>query len=228
MLRLTPLQEGETYHVFNRGAHKQLLFTSAADHDRFQLSLYLANHTEAIVVRDIIGSRKYKEQFFGYPVDKSLVDVLAYSIMPNHFHLVLKQKKTNGITKFMKKICGGYSMYFNIKYGHSGTLFQGPFKSNHVNTDAYFNWIFAYVHLNPVSLVESKWEEQKLINVARSQRFLDGYKYSSYADYYTGDRPERNILAYSDGKDYMEKREDIRLLLSEYGRGRALYSAPIS
>jgi len=223
MLRSTPLVTDEIYHIFNRGAHKQAIFTSVEDYRRFQIGLHLANHSKSVLVRDVLEAQKYREPFSGYPADKSLVNVLAYSLMPNHFHLVLRQKSDEGITRFMKKVGVGYSMYFNIKYGHSGTLLQGPFKSSHVDTDPYHKWLFAYVHLNPVSIAEPEWKEKGIQDTQRAQKFLSGYRWSSYFDYYTSQRPERAILAHEEGIQHIEKQKDIQALLASYGHGRILH-----
>jgi putative transposase len=225
MRRNTPLITAETYHIFNRGAHKQPIFTNGEDYRRFQINLYLANHSKPIVVSEILSREKHREPFSGYPTDKSLVEVLGYSLMPNHFHLILRQKTDGGITRFMKKVGVGYSMYFNLKYEHSGTLLQGPFKSSHISSDPYFKWLFAYVHLNPISIVESEWREKGVKNMSRAQRFLDRYKYSSYFDYYSDERPERAVLAYEEALYYIDKKSDLRDLVSSYGQGRVLYRA---
>lgn len=215
MLRDTPLIAGETYHIFNRGAHKQRIFTKPQDYRRFQLGLHLANHSRPVLVRDVLEAEKYREPFSGFFADKSLVEVLAYSLMPNHFHLVLRQKVEEGITRFMRKVSVGYSMYFNIKYEHSGTLFQGRFKSSHIDSDPYFKWIFSYVHLNPVSTTEPDWKEKGVKNHGRVAEFLREYPYSSYYDYYVRERPERTILAHEEAKDYIDTNEDLIGLISK-------------
>ena len=115
-------------------------------------------------------------------------------------------------------------MYFNLKYKHSGTLFQGPFKSNHIDTDPYHTWIFAYTHLNPVGLVEPEWDERAIADIASTQHFLSNYRYSSYFDYYTAERPERTILAYEEAIHYIDKKDDIESLLADYSRGKVLHS----
>ncbi|OGG45611.1 hypothetical protein A2673_00025 [Candidatus Kaiserbacteria bacterium RIFCSPHIGHO2_01_FULL_50_13] len=225
-MRRDPFAAEETHHLFNRGAHKQEIFLNDVDYMRFQVLLFLANSSKNIDVRNIL--KRYEGESFvrlfadEHP-DQSLVDVLAYSLLPNHFHLVVREKGDGGITTFMRKVCTGYSMYFNLKYDHSGTLFQGPFKSSHIDTDPYFNWIFAYVHLNPVAIVEPKWDEKELQNPARAQKFLDGYKYSSHYDFYVAERPERAILAYDEARQYVEKKADIQALLASYGHGRVLF-----
>lgn len=155
---------------------------------------------------------------------QKLVDVLAYALMPNHFHLVLKPIKDEGITKFMRKLATAYSMYFNIKYEHSGVLFQGRFKSSHINSESYFRYIFLYVHLNPLELIEPDWKEGTIRNAKTARKFLADYRYSSYPDYCVGERPERAILAYDDAPDFLKEQNDIEEMLSDFSKGRILHS----
>ena len=227
MERREPLLAGETYHIFNRGAHKQPIFLDEVDYRRFQVLLYLANQVCAVDAGNILA--KYQgpslvNLFRLEERDERLVDVYAYSLMPNHFHIVLRQIGDFGISLFMRKLCTGYSMYFNLKHDHSGTLFQGRFKSNHINSDPYFKWLFAYVHLNPISLVEPKWEDRIIRNTFRAQKFLGDYKYSSHFDYYDEERPERAILAYDEALQYIDKKADFEELISSYGQGHVLHS----
>ncbi|OGG50635.1 hypothetical protein A2763_00430 [Candidatus Kaiserbacteria bacterium RIFCSPHIGHO2_01_FULL_54_36] len=227
MLRKTPLVRDEAYHIYNRGAHKYTVFTDDSDYWRFLSLLHLANHTGPVLLREILERKKHRGRFsgeiFSEEADKSLVDLLAYSLMPNHFHLIVKQKGDDGITKFMQKLTVSYSMYFNTKYEHSGVLFQGRFKSNHLDTDPYFKWIFPYVHLNPVSLVEPRWQEKGIADPRHTKEFLRNYGYSSYYDYYVGERPQRAILAYDQTADLLDKEEDIQGMLTAYMKGRVFY-----
>lgn len=229
MLRKTPLVTGESYHIYNRGAHKHVIFTAEPDYRRFLVTLYLANHGGPMLLREILERKKHRGRFSGNlynePVDKPFVDMLAYTLMPNHFHLVLRQKTDDGISKFMQKLTVSYSMYFNTKYEHNGVLFQGRFRSSHLDTDPYFKWIFPYVHLNPISLVETDWQEKGIRDPAQAKRFLKDYRYSSYYDYYVGERPERAILAYDEAIGLLDKEADLHGMLAAYARGRVLYPA---
>lgn len=216
MLRDTALAIGETYHIYNRGAHKQAIFTDGSDYLRMQMLMYLNNHGGAIVIRDILSKykgRSYVEAFEEEKPDSSLVEVLAYCLMPNHFHIVLRQSVDGGITKFIRKIGTAYSMYFNTKYGHSGTLFQGRFKSSHVDNEPYFRYIFSYVHLNPVDLVVPGWEEKGVEDSNKVRAFLNGYPHSSFYDYSVAPRPQRAILAYKEAPDFLKQQNDLEEML---------------
>ncbi len=132
MDRSTPFIEGENYHIYNRGVDKQAIFRDDADKRRLHVLLYLCNGSKPIDFRAIKGDP------FVWDRGETLVDVLAYSFMPNHVHLILSEKKEGGISKFAGKVFTAYSMYFNTRYGRSGPLMCRPFRSSHINSDEYF------------------------------------------------------------------------------------------
>ncbi len=203
MFRKVPFLEGEIYHVYNRGAHKADIFLSNHDYFRFKILLFLANSSEGLRMENIL--RKYKNEqgrslliFREEKPDQGLVDVLAYALMPNHFHLIVRQKTENGISHFMKKVGTAYSMYFNTLYEHSGTVFQGRFKSKHVDTNEYLRWLFAYVALNPLDVWLPGWKERGVAEPHKVYEFLQGYQHASFPDMQPrANRPERTILSAS-------------------------------
>lgn len=220
MLRETPFVVGETYHIYNRGAHKEKIFRSASDYERFLVHLFLANNADPIHVSKLAVTPKYQGRslmsiFEGEIPDRSLVDILAYSLMPNHFHLIIKEKREGGITLFMKKLMTGYAMYFNIKYDHSGVLFQGRFKSKHLSDEAYFRYIFTYVHLNPLELVEPRWKEGHVADPTKAWNYMNQYIYSSFIDYSVAARPCRAIIAYDQAPPFLKTQNDLEELLQE-------------
>jgi len=143
----------------------------------------------------------------------AMVDILAYSLLPNHFHLVLRQRTENGITEFMRKFITAYTMYVNAKHDHSGVLFQGRFKSSHIDTESYFRWIFSYVHLNPLELNEPGWKEEGVRDANKARAFLRNYPYSSYMDYVGGARLESKLLSTVDIPDFLKEIDDLDQLL---------------
>jgi putative transposase len=210
------LAEGENYHVFNRGAHKQAIFTCHEDFDRFQALLYLFNTKLPVVMRDILieyKNRDISDIFLEEPCDRSLVDILGYALMPNHFHLILRQRSKSGISRFMRKVCTAYSMYFNAKYDHSGCIFQGRYKAKHINSDAYFRYIFSYVHLNPFDILQPDWKDVGVKNRALARKFISNYRHSSLCDYVGNERPERVILTREDIPDFLKEQNDVEELL---------------
>ena len=219
MERAVPLVSDETYHIFNRGAHKQPIFLDERDYLRFQVLLLLANSKEGVRIEDLVAryktqGRSLRDVFADEAPDKSLVSILVYSLLPNHFHIVLSQKTDNGISTFMRKVATAYSMYFNKKYEHSGVLFQGRFKNSHIDNDPYYRWIFSYVHLNPIDLVEPGWKEEGIRSPDNVRKFISSYPYSSYADYAGSEsRPERSLLAIDQAPDFLKQQNDLEDLL---------------
>lgn len=123
-----------------------------------------------------------------------LVSIGAYVFMPNHFHILLTEKLEGGISKFMQKVLTAYAMYYNKKYGRTGGLFEGKFKSEHSGTDRYLKYLFSYIHLNPVKLIQKDWKERGLKNKKEAFEFLRNYEYSSFVDYVGESRKEGKIL----------------------------------
>lgn len=147
--RKTPFENGEFYHVYNRGVDKRNIFSDQDDLQRFLQSM-----TEFNVV-DPVGSL-YENSFrLGGPTSKfdgseveKLVNFISYCVNPNHYHFILEQVTDGGISEFMKRLSGGYTGYFNNKNKRSGVLFQGKFKSIHVDSNEYLLHLSAYVNLN--------------------------------------------------------------------------------
>ena len=223
MLRDKPFVNGETYHLFNRGAHKQAIFTNEDDYRRFMVLLYFSNTTEQVQLGNLLQNQgRSLIDLFEEPIDQSLVDVFAYTLMPNHFHLVIRQKADGGVSTFMRKLATAYSMYFNLKYDHSGVLFQGRFKSRHVGNEAYFRYIFSYVHLNSLDLFEPGWEEKGIRDLNGARSYVNSYPYSSFFDYSGNDRAEKVLLSLSQAPEFLTTQNDLEILLQSFNQGRSL------
>jgi putative transposase len=103
--------------------------------------------------------------------------------MPNHYHLVLREITEDGITKFMQKLGTAYTMYFNTRYHRTGNLFVKPFRSRHVDTDNYFQYLINYVHCNPAVLFEHEWKTGTVRDINTLAEKLIQYPYSSFGAY---------------------------------------------
>lgn len=167
---------GEYYHVYNRGNSKQQIFLDAADYKRFLLLLYVAN-----------GTNPFKLYFLNkldqFDRGKPLVALGAYCLMPNHFHLLITPIADNGVAKFMQKVTTGYSMFFNNKYDRTGSLFEGKYKAEHAADDIYLKYLYAYIHLNPLKLIDPTWKERGAKDVSAAEKFVEEYEYSSFPEY---------------------------------------------
>lgn len=103
--------------------------------------------------------------------------------MPNHLHLLIRQIKEGGIIKFLSKVGTGFAGYFNRKYHRKGYVFQNRFGAVYIKDDEQLKVVSAYIHSNPISLIEPKWKELGIKNSRKCLEFLENYKWSSYLDY---------------------------------------------
>ncbi|MEM7112829.1 MAG: transposase [Chloroflexota bacterium] len=76
--------------------------------------------------------------------------LIVYCLMPNHYHFLIRQDAEDPARKFPQRIFNGYSKHYNHKYDHSGTIFEGPYKINLVDSDSYLRHLCRYIHANPV------------------------------------------------------------------------------
>ncbi len=191
-LRPVPLAPTEFFHLYNRGTDKRAIFLDSTDYARFIELLYLCNTKYAVNVRDI---RMVHNNVFEFDRGQPLVSIGAYCLMPNHFHLLVTTNIENGISSFINKVCTAYSMYFNKRYDRSGGLFQGRFKSQHADSDEYLKYLYAYIHLNPVKLIDKDWRERGTRDADKSFAFAASFQYSSLSDYLGAERNVGKILS---------------------------------
>lgn len=196
---------GEFYHIYNRGNSKALIFLDDFDRKRFIKLLYICNGVNPVVFKTVQG----------LPLDKiergkTLVDVGAYCLMPNHFHLLLHEKLDKGVSLFMGKLLTAYSMYFNKKYERHGTLFEGPFQAKHVDDDNHLKYIFSYIHLNPIKIIDPNWKDKGISDYGKSKIYLGKYAYSSYIDYLgVTSREEELVLNKESFPEYFENQKEF-------------------
>lgn len=201
-MRKTIFAPGEYYHIFNRGNNKQAIFLDTRDWVRFLFSiLYFQSDTPIYNIGSYI-SYFIKHSVFNIS-EKILNQILAnrgielinFSLMPNHFHATVKELKEKGISNYMQRSLNSYTKYFNTKYEISGHLFQGPFKAVHINSDEQLLYLSAYIHRNPREIKQWKNNEHK-------------FPWSTYQDYTIKNRwgafLEQNIITeqLSFGKEY--------------------------
>lgn len=169
--------ENGYYHIYNRGVEKRDIFIDEQDCKIFShyCKLYLSP-VEELNNLNLPGLRIYR--FIRQNLSKEL-DLLVFSLMPNHIHLVMKQTVSDGITKFMRRLLTSYVMYFNKKYNRVGVLFQDTYKAINIPNDSYLLYLSKYIHLNPFGVKSS----------------IDFNNYSSYP-YYLGQKHASWIKPY--------------------------------
>jgi putative transposase len=142
------------YHVYNRGVDKRAVFNDKFDYLRFLESIREFNRldpAESLERQRYLKRNPQPEAFQKASgcLLSYLVEVICYVLMPNHYHLLLKQNTEKGISKFMQKLSMGYTNYFNLKNNRSGYLFQGTYKAIQIRTGDKLNQLSAYIHGNP-------------------------------------------------------------------------------
>ncbi len=182
--RIKTYGAGEYYHVYNRGVAKQAIFKEETDYFYF-LSLF-KRHLQI----DEESIDRYGRPIKNFSEE---VELNAFCLMPNHFHLLFFLKEQTGIEYLMRSIMTAYTMYFNKKYQRVGQLCQGNFLASRITNDMYFWHISRYIHLNAMDIVE---------NYTR-------YPYSSF-QYFTGEKhaswlhPERIVTTDEEKKQYID------------------------
>lgn len=217
--RKTPLANNEFYHIYNRGNSKQKIFFDNQDYDRFIKLLYICNSIKQISFRDDIVEKKIDA--WDFDREETIVSIGAWVLMPNHFHVYItfpedRLQGENDITIFMRKVCTSYSQYFNLKYKRTGSLFESRFKSAHMENDNQAKYIFSYIHLNPVKLLDSKWKENGLKDKKKIKDFLKKYLWSSYLDYKGIIRPQNKILNKKAFPKYFQNIKDFDSEIEEW------------
>lgn len=150
-MRKTPFINGEYYHIYNRGTDKRNIFSDEKDMVRFFKSMIVFNCVDGVrSIRDIPNISQTSDVWevkSEFEDKNKMIEFVAFCLNPNHFHFILRQIIDGGISEFMKRL-GGYTKYFNEKHKRSGVLFQGKFKSIHINSNEYLLYLSAYVNLN--------------------------------------------------------------------------------
>jgi putative transposase len=168
-------EAGGYYHIYNRGVNRRLIFKDQEDYSTFlsYLQFYLSPPLIPEIATNLQGSSlkvSPSRQLKNY---KGEIELIAYCLMPNHFHLMVKQYSEFGINHFMRSLATKYSRYFNTKYERTGHLFQGIYKAVRIESESQFTYLTKYIHRNPISLPTFKDDPRR----------LSFYKYSSYANY---------------------------------------------
>lgn len=174
--RAISLATGETYHILNRGLNLIPIFSQKRDCQRFLDSFLFYQHHRPPVKFSLLKTlpREQKNKLLERMRKEKdwEIEIIAYCLMPNHFHFLLKQLKDNGIVNFIGNLNNSYSHYFNTKYERKGPLFEGRFKSIRVETDEQLLHLSRYIHLNPYSSF-----------IVKNLNRLVEYPYSSFREY---------------------------------------------
>jgi putative transposase len=216
MRRTFSFATDEYYHIYNRGTDKRIIFLDSHDYNRFIVLLHLCNSKDPVDIDKLLRGGQTFPDLIDLEIKERLVDIGAYCLMPNHFHILVKEINENGISVFMKKLATAYSMYFNKKYNRTGGLFEGSFKAKHVNEDSYLKYLFAYINLNPIKLVDPKWKENGIEDKVKAEKYLLNYRYSSYLDFLNIKRKENKILNNETFPQYFQESKQFMDFINDW------------
>lgn len=203
-MRKNSIENGFIYHIFSKSIAGYRIFKKRSDFERFFAMLRFYQLDSLPVKFSVYQSMEDQELYFENYLknNRHLVEIIGYCIMPTHFHLILKQLETKGITIFIKNLLDSYSRYFNIRNNRKGPLWQGRFKSVLVDKNEHLLHLSRYIHLNPVSdhLVEEPAD----------------WSYSSYLEYIH--KVKNGICNFSDYvtitpdeyREFVESRKDYQ------------------
>ena len=170
-----PLVTDEIYHVFNRGINRQPTFTDKREYQRAIDTLMFYRHTKPPLSLSKflrLENDRQSDVLKLFNKSENLVKILCYCLMPNHFHLLLKQGRDNGISKFLSNMQNSYTRYFNTKHDRDGSLFLDQFKAIRIETDEQLVHVSRYIHLNPYTAY-----------LMKSHKELEDYHWSSFHKY---------------------------------------------
>lgn len=199
-MRKEPFTIDNYVHVYNRGNRKAEIVRADTDKWRFLQTLRFFNDSHSsthilrqlelsgLAVSDTARLNSFESVFeIGWPPDwpekDPLVKILSYCLMPNHFHLLLKEIRKDGISKFMQKLGIGYTNYFNLKYQEIGKVFQGGYKAKLVDEEMYLKYLCIYIQVINVLELFPGSLNAALKNFKDAMKFIDDYPFSSHPDY---------------------------------------------
>lgn len=197
--RSVPLVNNEYYHVYNRGVNKRKIFLEEHDYKRAidTFEFYsLSSHTTRYSYYSKFSPQDRKNYLKNHI--EAQVEIIAFALMPNHFHFLLTQVENNGISNFLRLFQNSYTRYFNTKHNRIGHLFQGQFKAVLVETNEQLLHLSRYIHLNPFSS-----------GVVRSLKELEKYPWNSYTSYFNSTTNSQNSIVMGQFSDINQYRNFV-------------------
>lgn len=213
--RTTPLAKDQVYHIYNQGVAKASVFKNKSDFSRLIRTFTYYRHLNPPVRLSQV--QRWLTKFKEIPIKPGapkLVDIYSYCLMPNHFHLLVKQLTENGISIFIRRSINSYTRYFNTRHQRVGPLFKGPFKVVRIATDEQLVHVSRYIHLNPLvsflvrELADYSWSSYPAYLDLRKDTLC--YKEKILSHFRSPQDYQKFVL---DHADYAKKLEEMKHLL---------------
>ncbi len=143
------------FHLFNRGVEKRSIFLSNRDRRRFIQTIRLCRLVNSprvsLFFRQLKVGRIKPNEDFESKFGPAWVEILAYCLMPNHFHFEVKELQEGGVSKFAQRLGNSYTLYFNVRHDRVGRLFESAYKYIRIETDEQLAHLSRYIHANPAN-----------------------------------------------------------------------------
>ncbi len=196
MARSVTFEPGEWYHCYNRGIDRRKTYMDRQDYQRFQTLLYASNSDTPFPLRRFRSHEGRLDLHDLYTEERGepQVDIGAYALLPDQYHLLLRERTVGGITSFMQRLNTRYVMYFNIRHERMGPLFGGRFRAKQVRT-SNLSKVVNFIHGNSAELFEENFKSGMVADKHLLKKSVRTYEFSSLCDYEEYDRPERVILS---------------------------------
>jgi len=217
-MRVEPHDVGSILHVIKRGARGMDIVRDEHDRRRFATSLYYLNDTYLdtnwVEATKLCRPFEWPEH---WPEREPLVHILAWTLLSNHFHLLIEEIREGGTAKFMQRLCGSMSATFNAKYSETGSLFQGSYKSKNVDGDSYLRYLTFYIQVKNVFDMYPGGLAKAITHFEKAWEWALHHPYSSlYAYVFGTDSPiiEKSFLSelYPDHHAFKKEAHEMLML----------------
>jgi putative transposase len=220
MIRKTLFAPDNYYHLFSRTILKDPVFADYNNSKKLRQCLLLSNSTKSSDIYDYLRSSpeaNYQIVLEKLKEGEKLVDILCYAIMPDHYHLLVKERLENGIIRFARSCNTSVSKYINIKNDRKGPLFEGRFQSKHVDSNEYLLHLSLYIHLNPLDFLDSRnWRNGNLKNWREKKNKLMNYSFTSIKNYLAEDFSDGVISGSEIVKEQFKNKNEYEDYLREW------------
>ena len=176
----------EYYHIYNRTIMNVPVFKNSQNADRIKQSMLFANSTISSKIFQFLRDNekqseiKFIEAMNMLTKGEKLVDILCYAIMPDHYHMLIKERVNGGIINFVRKCDISITKYINTRNKRRGPIFESLFRSKHIDSNKYLTHLSTYIHLNPLDIISGKeWRNHKLENWSKIRKKIIDYPWSS-------------------------------------------------
>jgi hypothetical protein len=186
-MRVEPYSVGSVIHITKRGVRGMDIVRDADDRHRFVRSLFLLNdtHTDSNWRRETAELPLF-ERPLSWPLRDPLVRILAWTLLSNHFHLLVQEVREGGTAKFMQRVGGSLSLCFNLKYKEKGSLFQSAYHARAVNETPHLDYLAFYILVKNVLEMYPGGLSAALTNFDDAWKWASQYQYSSFKDHISG------------------------------------------